>query len=278
MHVWVDGDIIVFRAGFAAEKTAYYLKSMAGEPLRFQYKKEAMEYITAHRLDPALLESYREVEPLANALHSTKLTIYAMLESLHVNKDEITICLSGPDNFRYHVAKTKEYKGNRDKAHRPTHERAIKDYLMSSHNHAVSDGEEADDYIGINHYKLWLRDPESSIIASLDKDLNMIPGMHYNFHKNTSYYVDPEDADHTFWCQLLTGDATDNIPGIPGVGPAGAAKKLSGCTTEAEYAEACSRAYEAYYGDEWREVMTEMGRLIWIRREPDQWWEIPKYD
>lgn len=278
MRVWVDGDIIVFRAGFAAEKTAYYLKSMAGEPMRFQYKKEAMEYITAHHLNPELLESYREVEPVGNALYSTKLTIYAMMESLLVSKDEITICLSGGDNFRYHVAKTKPYKGNRDAAHRPTHEQAIKDYLMSQYNHAISDGEEADDYIGINHYKLWVQDPESSVIATLDKDLNMIPGLHYNFSKNKAYYVDPEEADYTFWKQLLTGDSTDNIPGIPGVGPVQAAKLLAGCSTEREYAEAASTAYECYYGDRWEEVMTEMGRLIWIRREPDQWWTVPKYD
>lgn len=275
MHVWLDGDIVVFRAGFAAEKTAYYLRSPTGEPLRFQYKKEASAYMSEHRVDPAELESCREVEPVENALHTVKLMFYSLMETLQVTRDEITVCLSGPDNFRYHVAKTKPYKGNRDEAHRPTHERAIKDYLMARYNSVVSDGEEADDYIGIQHYKMWVRDPESSVIASLDKDLNMIPGLHYNFAKNVAYYVDREEAEKTFWRQLLTGDSTDNIQGIPGMGPAGAAKVLANGGEE-DWPRLVADVYRRHYGDAWRDVMTEMGRLIWIRREPDQWWEVPE--
>jgi hypothetical protein len=274
MHVWLDGDIVVFRAGFAAEKTAYYLTGSDGKPRRFQYKKEAESYMQTHMIDPATLESCREVEPLENALHTIKLMMYSMMETLQVSRDEITVCLSGDDNFRYHVAKTKPYKGNRDTAHRPTHEKAIREYLQTRYKSAVSDGEEADDYIGINHYRLWLQDPEASVIASLDKDLNMVPGLHYNFAKNLAYYVDPEEADKTFWRQLLTGDSTDNIQGIPGMGPAGAAKVLAN-GGPSDWPRLVAETYKKHYGDDWRTVMTEMGRLLWIRREPDQWWEVP---
>lgn len=275
MHVWLDGDILVFRAGFAAEKSAYYLKAISGEPMRFQYKKEADAYMQEHNLNPELLEKYREVEPLPNALHTVKLMIYALQDALQVTRDEITVCLSGSDNFRYHVAKTKPYKGNRDEAHRPTHEHAIKDFLKKMYTTVVSDGEEADDYMGINHYKLWVQDPESSVIATLDKDLNMIPGMHYNFHTNTSYYVEPDQAELTFWTQLLTGDSTDNIPGIPKMGPRGAEKLLSGVALQ-DVPKIVADAYRMAYKDEWRERMTEMGRLIWIRRREDEWWEVPE--
>lgn len=273
MHVWLDGDILVFRAGFAAEKTAYYLKSIAGEPKRFQYKKEADQYIQEHGLNPALLESYREVEPLPNALHTVKLMLYSLQEALQVTKDEITICLSGSDNFRYHVAKTKPYKGNRDAAHRPTHEKAIKDYLINQYTTVISDGEEADDYIGRQHYAMWVQDPESTCIATLDKDLNMIPGLHYNFSTNKSYVIDEKQANYIFWKQLLTGDPTDNIPGIPKMGPVTAERVLANVDEE-DYAQVVANEYKKAYGDGWEEKMTEMGRLIWIRRREDEWWSV----
>lgn len=275
MKVWLDGDIVVFRAGFAAEKTAYYIPSPERIPMRFQYKKEADAYIREHNLDPSELEAHKELEPLQNALHSVKLMFYAMQDSLQVNKDDIVVCLSGSDNFRYHVAKTKPYKGNRDAAHRPVHEQAIKDYLKTRYNAVVSDGEEADDYIGRHHYEMWVQDPDSTCIATLDKDLNMIPGKHYNFYTNVSYIVEPDQADYTFWKQVLTGDSTDNIQGIPGMGPKGAEKLLSGIEPE-NYAFVVKRAYKDAYGDEWEDKLLEMGRLLWIRRREDEWWEIPQ--
>jgi hypothetical protein len=276
MRVWLDGDIVVFRAGFAAEKTAYYIpcEDVPGGVARFQYKKEMDVFVEQHGLNPLLVESHREIEPLGNALHSVKLMLYAMQDALQVSKDEITVCLSGGDNFRYHVAKTKPYKGNRDAAHRPTHEMAIKDYLTEMYSHIVSDEEEADDVIGIQHYRMWCEDPESSIIATLDKDLNMIPGLHYNFYKNESAYITADEADRFFWKQLLTGDPTDNIQGIPGMGPRGAEKLVSGVAT-ADLPMVVGDAYKMAYKDDWRDVMTEMGRLIWIRRKPDEWWEVP---
>jgi hypothetical protein len=57
------------------------------------------------------------------------------------------------------------------------------------------------------------------VVCHIDKDLNMIPGWHWNFKKKELYYTSPQDSFVFMSLQLLTGDAADNIPGIWGIGP-----------------------------------------------------------
>jgi 5'-3' exonuclease len=42
-----------------------------------------------------------------------------------------------------------------------------------------------------------------------------------------SSYVSPEEADHWFWTQCLTGDPVDGYKGVPGIGAKGAEKILA---------------------------------------------------
>lgn len=270
MRLLVDGDIIVFRAGFACEKSAYFIRH-GGEAKRFQYKKELDSYIAEHGLEGIEYEKDIELEPVGNALHTAGLMLQSFLEDLQCNRDDTTVFLSGPNNFRYGVATYKPYKGNRDAAHRPTHEQALKDYLVRNWNAVYSVDQEADDDIGIAQYTAWDQG-EESIIVSLDKDLRMIPGMHFNFVKKESTVVNLRDANKNFWSQMVTGDTTDNIPGIPGAGPAAAKRLLA----QPDHVQAIANEYKKAYSDDWRKAMTEMGRLLWIRRRPNEWWNIPE--
>ena len=82
---------------------------------------------------------------------------------------------------------------------------------------------EADDLLGI---MLTNGRVENPILCSIDKDLLGIPGWHYNWNKDSwPTYVSQEEADHNWLVQLLTGDATDGIRGMEGIGPV-KAKKL----------------------------------------------------
>jgi len=36
--------------------------------------------------------------------------------------------------------------------------------------------------------------------------------------------------------------------------------------------------YRSAYGDAWYEAMTENGRLLWMRRNADEWWTPEWYD
>jgi DNA polymerase-1 len=131
----------------------------------------------------------------------------------------------------------------------------------------VIDGMEADDAIGIEAYR---HEPEETIIVSIDKDLNMIRGNHYNFVKEEKYFVTEEDAIRNFYLQILTGDKIDNIIGLQGIGPVKSKKLLADCNTEVEMYEAVLKAYD---GDEAR--VLENAKLLWILREPNQVWRPP---
>jgi len=54
-----------------------------------------------------------------------------------------------------------------------------------------------------------------SIIVTEDKDLLQVPGWHYNPNKNDKPFKISEEQGHfLLWKQVITGDKTDNIPGV----------------------------------------------------------------
>jgi len=72
-----------------------------------------------------------------------------------------------------------------------------------------------------------------SVIVSKDKDLRMVPGLHWDFDTETiitapkfgKIWIDDSKSSKTlkgwgtkfFWAQLLMGDVADNIKGLPAV-------------------------------------------------------------
>jgi hypothetical protein len=280
MVIRVDGDVIVYRAGFAAEHT-YWSMSHAGVKQEFETRREMIAHAESLGLKPGeyVVETRREVEPVENALYNVRSIIRTTAESLQADpRDDVVVYLSGPTNFRNGVATILPYKGNRDKAHKPEHAAEIKAMIRREYNVVTSEDEEADDVMAYEHYASWLRDPYESVIATIDKDLDMIPGLHYNFVTGNSYEITPEQGIYNFYKQCLTGDTTDNIPGIAKVGPVRAAKILEGAggTGEAHLFGAVRQAYIDSYGDDWAARLLEVGRLLWIRRHPNEWWNFPE--
>jgi 5'-3' exonuclease len=138
---------------------------------------------------------------------------------------EAHVFIKGDDNFRYKV--DPEYKANRKSSMDPeVLDRVELLYSYARRHFIQSPGAEADDFCSIYSY-LALEAGKLPVIAHIDKDLNMIPGWHYNFKKKEFYYVSPEES-FTFMCrQLLSGDmSSDNIPGLKGVGDTTAGKIL----------------------------------------------------
>ena len=174
--------------------------------------------------------------------------------------------LTGKENFRNDIARTAPYKGNRT-APKPKHLQLIRDYLISAWDFQVSVGQEADDCIAIEH---TVRQHES-IIASIDKDFMQLKGKHWNFVKKEMTVVTEEEALLNFYLQVLTGDRTDNIIGLKGVGPVKAKQRLAGCESAAEMYSAC---VEAYGGSEERVI--ENCRLLHLRRTENEMWEPPR--
>jgi hypothetical protein len=115
--------------------------------------------------------------------------------------------------FRYKAAITKPYKGNRKYGDKPIIFPAIREYLRQHWGFTSVPELEADDLVSIYH------NPEETVICSPDKDvLYQNVGVHYNYGKAEKVVMDEIDSTHFLWKQMLMGDSTDGIQGIPKVG------------------------------------------------------------
>lgn len=119
------------------------------------------------------------------------------------------VYLSGSDNFRYRIYP--EYKANRVGMQRPIHLQSMREHLVSNWAACVSDGREADDEVSIAQCRM-----EDTAISHIDKDIDMVPGRHYNPKKKIWYDISEEEGFQNFYIQLILGDKTDNIPGYDG--------------------------------------------------------------
>jgi hypothetical protein len=116
--------------------------------------------------------------------------------------------------FRYDAAKSKPYKGNRKYGDKPIIFPAIKEYLRQHWKFEAISELEADDLVSIYHNN------ENTVICSPDKDvLYQNAGIHYNYGKAETVVQDTKGALTFLWKQMLMGDSTDGIQGIPKVGP-----------------------------------------------------------
>lgn len=180
------------------------------------------------------------------------------------SEDEIWIFLTGKGNFRHDISKT--YKANRKDSERPEHLSAIRDHMIKNWSAAVSQDQEADDMIATMASEFGY----DCIIASTDKDFKQIPCRHYNTMKGEWSFVSPEEATRNFYTQILTGDRSDNIAGIYGIGPKKAEGFLGHLTTEEQMYD---KVLELYDGN--ADLVLETARLLWLRRKEGEMWLPP---
>ncbi len=214
-------------------------------------------------------------EPVENVLNTLKLKM-EFLTDMFDHGLSASVYLTGKDNYRYGIAVTKPYKGNR-KQEKPLYFEEAREYLCKWWKAKIVDGQEADDACGIEQ----CASNGTTCIISLDKDLLGVPGYNLRPRRDGSFdftEISVDDADKFFWTQMLTGDMTDNIPGIAGIGNVKAAKILLGCSNDKDYRRAVTAAYEQHWHKHGSvlspaEGMIEQGRLLWIRRAEGQLWE-----
>lgn len=280
MHALIDGDIILYSCGFAAQNN-WHRVYITGEEengyiAQFKYKKDLVDYLDTHTEYDLFYETEVEVEPFGNAAYNVNQLISRIIED--TGATTFTIFLTGKDNFRDNLVDY--YKKNRDPAHKPVHYEQLKQYLFSEYNAEIVDGMEADDAMGIAQYTSLMENTakdspkNGTIICTTDKDLKMIPGWHYNWDKRERSYIKPRQATHWFYTQLLTGDPTDNIKGIPKIGKKRAESMLAPCETEQQMYAVALEGYNKAY-DLGMEVLQENADLLWILREKDVRWTPP---
>lgn len=186
---------------------------------------------------------------------------------LHLKADSYEAFLTGKNNYRYEIAKTVPYKGNRKDAKKPKHYDALRECMITRLGAVIVDGQEADDEVAIRMTK----EPDQYLLVGVDKDLRQIPGWHHNPVKAKTEYIDDFEAFKNFATQLLTGDRVDNIPGLEGIGPVKAAKALKDAKTKEDLLRAVWKVYkEKEHGIEY---LTEQGQLLWLRRYEGELWQ-----
>lgn len=173
----------------------------------------------------------------------------------------------GKNCFRYGSYKFKPYKGNR----KPTEEGdtsmdwikfwqpIIDTHLIDAHGFVYAPMHlETDDVIIAVHEELRSVNSDLSVvISSPDKDLRQVPGKFYNYKPKmnadgTAVYegvveVDPSTAKRNWCMQMIMGDTTDNIAGIPGMGEKKAAEMLKSLP-EIQWINAIKMLYQEKFG------------------------------
>jgi len=289
----IDGDVIKYAAGFACELpywsifdpvdntrlgklTAKKANSGKGVMEVFDVDTRAILWVGKFRSRKAAVQEYCDnafssikmkegihYEPIKNCLHSVKGMIRNCLSK--TGSTQYRVYLSGKTNYRTEIYP--EYKANRKNNPKPHYAEEIMEFIMEHHNGILVESVEADDAMGIDSME-WRSQGWHPYICTIDKDLDMIPGGHYNWGKDTVYEMDEIDCWRCFYQQLLKGDNVDNIPGIKGYGDKTAEKALAGCTDKEGMHDAVKIIYKDKYGDEAEAHLKLRSRLLWILRKP----------
>lgn len=193
---------------------------------------------------------------------------------LKLNNPEYECWVTGDTNFRHNIYP--EYKANRLKTPRPTYLAECKQHLVNYYGAQVSEGCEADDMLGVEQMT-YSNVGVETMISSIDKDLDMIPGWHYSpeltrlgvtIKPARQYIVSPLDAIRFFYYQMLIGDPTDNIKGVPGIGKVNASKLLEEGHTEQDWFTIVRKAYDC------DEQMEMNGKVLWLWRKMNDIWNL----
>ena len=221
MIALLDGDVVVYRCGFANNEESEGINVWQAEEM-----------------------------------------IKRTLADIGTDKYELYLSDTLENNYRFKF--DPEYKANRKDMAKPVHYKAIRQRLLDEWGAVITEGEEADDMLGIRQ-----TEESNTTVCSIDKDLLQIPGNHYDLAKRTFQSVEYTDGLRHFYKQLLIGDRVDNITGVWQIGPKKAAGLLDSVVNEVEMFD---RVRTLYNDDE---RLLKNGRLLWIRRHRGEIWNFP---
>ena len=246
----VDGDPVVYRAGFSADS---------------QIKKQLKEEFPGIN-DDELKERMMEKDYLPYALGNVK-TFLEMVTSRF--SPDYKLYLHGGGNFRDDIATIQPYKGNRDRNHVPKYKKEIIEYMGDVWKAEFVQGMESDDAICIEQHK---NTDKNTVIVSIDKDiLQGMYGWNYNPMRDELKFTTPTQANNFFFWQMMVGDSSDNIKGINKVGEKRASEVLAACDNDTnKIREAVKDMYRKQYGEDWERCYTETGTLLWILKKPEE--------
>jgi 5'-3' exonuclease len=233
----IDGDVVLFQACcIVGGRTPYWVDIEDDTTHYFSCHEDEHEFVTS--LDEAGIV-YRSVDMTQKMVDKGIVLMEKMIERILRDTgatayEFIVSSLVSTVNYRYAI--DPQYK-----QHRPP-KPSVLPFLRHRAQEKIGLIEtkcgEADDELG-------RKSTVSTCICSIDKDLLMVPGMHYNLSTRKMIKVKElgslelskdrktlKGTGYLWFCaQVLTGDRVDNIPGLPRYGPVKAYNALSKCTS-----------------------------------------------
>ena len=258
----IDADSLVYKAGWSVEKRFYTLPPEE----RFGTKKEATQALTAAGREDEIsaLVAGSETTGSESAAWLCLRNLYEGILDRFPGTPFVSFISEGK-TFRHDVAKTQPYKGNRSESAKPYYYDFLRETILNTWHGELVTQIEADDKVAIE-----ASCQNDTVIVGIDKDLLQVPAFHYNYVKGELFEIDERTGWLNFFTQVLVGDATDNIPGLRGIGP----KKASELLGEDEdiWYDCCLSLYKEHY--EGRERFDETCELLYLLRyDGDSWAE-----
>lgn len=242
-----------------------------------------------------------EYKPLAWPLVQARVQarLDKIMEATQADTYQLYLTSDDKSNFRYQIATIKPYKGHRP-TEKPHYYHHIRNFLIEQRGAQEVSGMEADDALSIAQWNNYSQhklikekgrdtDPKfenwgETIICSRDKDLDMVPGWHYNWgagnqKEKPMWWQDEINGLRCYYKQLLTGDSVDNILGLYGVGKTSSLfGHVDSLADEQSMYNYVLEQYQRRFGSYAERFLIENGRLLWMLREPEEIWEPPKND
>lgn len=272
MQPLIDGDILLHEIGWSGE-------------FKDKETKEEILLPTEHVFD--LLD--KKIQGICHDVEADAPPIIFFSDSEWLAKKQGREYVKG---FRYDIAKTKPYKGNRLNP-KPFHFYNLLVYMLAEYNCQIAtDGEEADDLICYTQV-LSTSSQTTTIICSRDKDVRIAPGWHFSWECGDQRAIGPIFTDANGWLekrengdpigygtaffyyQMLVGDSADNIPGLPKFGKTKAYNLLSGAKTTYDQFTIVKNLYKEVMGDKAKEYFMEQANLLWMRFNKEKQYALP---
>lgn len=187
--VFIDGDMVAYRAAFASE----YETKWDDDHWTLLCSERDMKW---------------EVKTFFNNVR------------YKLDSDDLTPVFSPSSNYRYELFP--EYKASRKGKRKPLGLKWLIGWMKESFGGITADNMEADDWIGI----LCTKEPKKTVAVSGDKDFGTLPIDWYNPLSDERKRTSKEDAANFHLIQTLAGDQADGYAGAKGVGLIGAKKLL----------------------------------------------------
>lgn len=274
MLILLDIDSLIYMIGHANQATKYRVFSDATDNIVATMSNISKKELTADIVSLGAEFSvpdlwYTTEQYLTASIDAQKqymdAAICKIVDDIYDGSEvEIRIYISNTfPTFRHKLATIRPYKGKRSHL-KPISYGALYDHLIAEWGAiAVDAGIEADDQVCIDAYDASKGGIKHTIVH-IDKDLDQIPGTHYNFKTRALYEVGKVEAAYNLYTQVIVGDDADNIQGIPSKGKVAAKNTLSNLPYDLGVDNA-AQSYTHYCSILWLEVLEKQ----WYKANPD---------